>query len=177
MGSKEGKPFQPNLTTKANGFAINKYNEIEITNSAYDGIREIPDDWKVLPDDERWIGHTYNKYYYYWDGANFREYGALEISVDDLLKIEGTKDLLNYIENLGATINEILYRDNKVIQINYQQEVHERNATVTYFHFISFRYEGKKIKLEDCVIGEGNVLKARNTSLAVYPVEFNIHSL
>lgn len=31
--------------------------------------------------------------------------------------------------------------------------------------------------LENCIIGEGNILKALNTSLAVYPREFNINSV
>ena len=174
-GVKEEKPFQPSLTSKANGFEINKYNEIVITNSAYDGARIIPKNWKVLPDDEHWIIHTYNEYYYYWDGENFREYGALEIDDEDLLEIEGTEELLNYILSEDATINEIFYRNNKIIQINYQKEVQEGNDIVTYFNFISFRYEGKKIMLEDCTIGEGNILKALNMSLAVYPEEFNVN--
>ena len=53
----------------------------------------------------------------------------------------------------------------------------EGNDTVTYFKFISFRYEGEKIMLENCIIGEGNILKALNTSLAVYPKDFNINSV
>ena len=80
-GVKDGKPFQPSLTSKANGFQINKYNEIVLINSTYDAAKIIPNDWKVLPDDEIWSGHTYNQYYYYWDGENFREYGALEIKL------------------------------------------------------------------------------------------------
>ena len=176
-GVKDGKPFQPGLTSKANGFEINKYNEVVITNSAYDGARIIPKNWKVLPDDEKWIIHTYNQYYYYWDGENFREYGALEIDDEDLLEIEGTEELLNFITSEGATVNEIYYRENKIIQINYQKEVQEGNDTVTYFKFISFRYEGEKIMLENCIIGEGNILKALNTSLAVYPKDFNINSV
>ena len=92
-------------------------------------------------------------------------------------KKEGTEELLNFITSEGATVNEIYYRENKIIQINYQKEVQEGNDTVTYFKFISFRYEGEKIMLENCIIGEGNILKALNTSLAVYPKDFNINSV
>ena len=85
---------------------------------------------------------------------------------------------LNYINEEDATINEIFYRNNNVIQINYQREVQEENNDlVTFFGFISFRYEGKKIVLGDCIIGEGNILKALDTSFAVYPKEFNIDSI
>lgn len=57
-GVKNGAPFQPGLTAKGNGLAINNYNEVVITNSAYDSAKTIDDDWKVLPDDEVWAGHT-----------------------------------------------------------------------------------------------------------------------
>lgn len=176
-GVKNGSPFQPNLTAKINGFEINDYNEIVVTASFYDAIKRIYDDWQVLPYDEHWEGHTYNQYYYYWSGDSFREYGAMEITVDELLQIEGTNGLINYINDLEATINEIYYRDNNVFQINYQKEEREGDSLATYYNYIMFRYEGKQVRLEDCIIGEGNILKAFNTSLAVYPKRFNIDLL
>lgn len=162
------------MTEKANGFTINNYNEIVVTFSTYDAIKRVYDDWKVLPDDEHWEGHTYNEYYYYWNGDSFREYGAIEITIEELLQIGGTNELIEYINDSGATINQIYYRDNDVFQINYQKEEREGNSIATYYNFIMFRYEGKWVKLQECVIGEGNVLKALNTSLAVYPKHFNI---
>ncbi len=176
-GVQDGNPFQPSLTEKANGFAINNYNEVVLTHSSYDAVKRIYDDWKVLPDDEHWEGHTYNQYYYYWNGDNFREYGAIEITVDELLQIEGTKELIDYISDLEATINQIYYRENNVFQINYQKEVREGDSTATYYNFIMFRYEEKQVRLEDCIMGEGNILKALNSSLAVYPKRFNIDLL
>lgn len=173
-GVKNGKPFQPNLTAKAYGFGINNYNEIVITNSAYDGVKTIYDDWKVLPDDEVWTLHTYNQYYYFWNGENFREYGAIEITKDELMEIDGTDKVIDYINGLGATINEIFFRANNIIQINYQKEEREVNATSTYYYNIMFRYEGETVRLEDCELGEGNVFKALNPSLAVYPDKFDI---
>ena len=68
-----------------------------------------------------------------------------------MLEIEGTEELLNFITSEGATVNEIFYRENKIIQINYQKEVQEGNDTVTYFKFISFRYEGEKIMLVNII--------------------------
>lgn len=176
-GVQNGKPFQPSLTAKSNWFEINEYNEVVITNSAYDAGKMLDDDWKVLPDDELWAGHTFNQYYYFWDGYNFKEYGALEITKGELLKIDGTKKLIKYIEDLGATINKIYYRDNNIFQINYQKEEHKDNTTITEYKFIMFRYEGKRIRLDDCEIGNGIILKARNPLLAVYPSKFNIDML
>lgn len=172
-GVQDAKPFQPSLTEKANGFEINNYNEVVISDDTYDAAKTIYDDWKVLPDDEQWTGHTWNQYYYYWSGDSFREYGAIEITIDELLQIDGTNELVEYINNSGATINEIYYRNNNIFQINYQKEERETNATTTYYNNITFRYTGKRVALEECEFGEGIILRALNTSLAVYPDNFN----
>lgn len=171
-GVKDGEPFQQSLTGKVNGIEINDYNEIVVTNSTYDFSKEIYENGESID-----LGHTWNQYFYFWNGENFREYGAIEIEIGELLKIEGSNELLNYIKDLGATINEIFYRENNIIQINYQEEKHEDNCTIITYYYIMFRYEGRKIKLDDCFIREGNVLKALNTSLAVYPLEFSMERL
>lgn len=175
-GVQNSKPFQPSLTEKANGFTINNYNEVIIINSAYDAAKTIYDNWKVLPDDELWTGHTYNQYYYYWTGSSFREYGAIEITVNELLQIDGAEELIEYISDSGSTINEIYYRDNDIIQINYQKEERDTNATITYYNNITFRYTGQKITLEECDFEAGIIKRALNTSLAVYPDEFEIRT-
>ena len=173
-GVQNDKPFQPSLTEKANGFTINNYNEVVVSDDTYDAVKTIYDNWKVLPDDEVWTGHTWNKYYYYWNGNSFREYGAIEITVDDLLQIEGSDELIEYINGSGSTINEIYYRANNVFQINYQKEEREKNATITYYSNIMFRYTGKRVTLEECEFEGGIILRALNTSLAVYPDDFDI---
>lgn len=175
-GVKDGKPFQPQLTDKGNGLSINNYNEIELIDSTYDAMKQIDDDWKVLPDDEIWTGHTYKPYYYYWNGENFREYGAIEISAEQLLSMKGASVLTDYINEEGATINEIYYRLNNTIQINYQTEVHDDKfkQTETHYFYISFRYNGGTVDFDDCEIGEGNYLKALNPSIAVYPDTFDL---
>lgn len=173
-GVKDGEPTEQSLSAKGNGFEINNYNEIVITDSDYDGIRRIYDD---QPDKPLWEVHTYNQYYYYWNGNNFREYGAIEITEKELLQIEGANALIDYIKNLYATIDEIYYRDNNIIQINYHRIEREGNSVATYYNFIMFRYEGNKIKLEDCEVCDGSILKALNDSLAVYPEYFKINSL
>ena len=61
--------------------------------------------WKTLKNSIE--STVYLNLRYYWDGENFREYGALEIDDEDLLEIEGTEELLNYILSEDATINEI----------------------------------------------------------------------
>ncbi len=177
-GVQNGKPFQPSLTEKAHGLTIsNEYKEVVVTGEAYDAMKEIFDNWEVLPRDEQWTGHTWNKYYYYWNGESFREYGAIEITVDELLQIDGTNELVEYIENFDATINEIYYRSNNIFQINYQKEERGANATTTHYNNITFRYTGESVILDECEFGEGIILRALNTSLAVYPEDFNIDLL
>ncbi len=60
-----------------------------------------------------------------WGSSN----GAIEITVDDLIQIDGADKIIAYINDYGASINEIYYRDNNIIQINYQTEDRETNAT------------------------------------------------
>ncbi len=63
-------------------------------------------------------GHTYKTYYFYYDGG-FREYGGIEISEDEFLKLDGAREILAGIEESGATVNNIIYRGGaEIININ-----------------------------------------------------------
>lgn len=170
-GVQNGEPFQPSLTSKGNGFSVNDYNEAVLTDSCYGFLKTVYDN---EPDNEIWTGHTWNPYFYYWDGKSFREYGAIEITIDELLQIEGADELLNYVRNQGATVNEIYYRNNNIIQINFQNKEREDNHINTFYRNIMVRYNGEKIELDKSSIGEGNFSKALNSSLAEYPTKFNI---
>lgn len=67
---------------------------------------------------DMYMGHTWKPYYLYWDGG-FREYGGIEISVDDLLKCSGAQKYVDMITNNGFRIDSIYYRANGIININY----------------------------------------------------------
>ena len=67
---------------------------------------------------DMYMGHTWKPYYLYWDG-DFREYGGIEISVDDLLKCSGAQKYVDMITNHGFRIDSIYYRANGIININY----------------------------------------------------------
>lgn len=62
-------------------------------------------------------GHTWKEYFLYWDDG-FKEYGAIYISEEDLLKCEGAKDILNQITSKGGIVTNIMYRKNGIININ-----------------------------------------------------------
>lgn len=168
-GVRNGEPFQPSLTSKGNGFDVNEYNEIVMWDSDYKAMNTVYDD-----ETEFWLGHTWNPYFYYWDDEDFKEYGAMEITIKELLQIEGAAELIDYIKNSDANINSIYYRDNNIIQINYQNEEREENYTNISHYNIMFRYKGKKVELDQCTISEGYFMKSLNSSLAAYPTEFNI---
>ncbi|MBQ3513968.1 MAG: hypothetical protein IJA32_09270 [Lachnospiraceae bacterium] len=113
-GVKDGQPYQPNLSGKVFGLEINEYNEIEGIASEYDSglIKEI----------EFMSGHTWKEYYFYFDGITFKEYGGINITVNDLLKIKGTDEIIDGIYNNAYTIDSIFYRENGVVNINISKE-------------------------------------------------------
>jgi hypothetical protein len=64
-------------------------------------------------------GRTQQKYYFYWATDGFKEYGGLKITLQQLLEFKGTQNIINVILNSGKTIDDIYYRVNNIININY----------------------------------------------------------
>ena len=111
-GVQDGKPYKDAISGHGGDFEDFQYpNVISLAQSCYDagedrGMR---------------LGHTYKKYYFYWDEeeACFREYGGVRITEEQLLHCDGAKDILDEIKEQGNQIDDIFYRDNKIIHINY----------------------------------------------------------
>lgn len=94
--------------------------------------REYSAEW--LPDDsEECIAEAEGKpYFFYMDnGGNLKEYGAIEITKDQLLLFNGAKEILNTIEKEGD-IKQILYRANGYIQINARDKAFRFNYLLKY---------------------------------------------
>lgn len=73
-----------------------------------------------LPDDsDSFAGGTDTKQHFFYMDAkgNLREYGAAEITKEQLLLFDGAESVLKTIEQEGRII-DILYRANGYIQIN-----------------------------------------------------------
>jgi len=70
---------------------------------------------------QMYLAHTWKPYYFYWDG-DFKEYGGIAISVDDLLTCSGAQQYIDMIQNQGFQIDDIYYRANGIININYSAE-------------------------------------------------------
>lgn len=163
-GVKNGKPYQPNISGKGNGLRINEYNEIEITDSAYDMVFD-----KSM---NLMIGHTWKKYYFYFDGNTFREYGGISIKVEDILDIPGGEAIVDEIYNNSSVIESIYYRENGIININISKESDEE---IRYYN-ITLRYDGKESYFVPSMFednySEGIYLRAFIPSVAIYPDEY-----
>lgn len=81
-------------------------------------------------------GHTYKPYYLYWATDGLKEYGGLKITQQQLLKVEGAQAVIDRITQSGHTIDEIYYRANNIININYhsgdKQNGNFDNVTLVY---------------------------------------------
>lgn len=163
-GVTDGKPYQPNISGKGNGLYINEYNEIEITDSEYDFIFDKNMNFS--------LGHTWKRYYFYFDGNSFREYGGISIKVEDLLRIPGGDLIIDEINNNLYMIDSIYYRNNGMININISKE---DDYEIVYYN-ITLRYDGEKWEFIESEFGEkygeGIYLKELIPSSATYPRRF-----
>lgn len=148
---------------------------------AYDGLFE----------DEMWRGHTYKPYYFYWENDGLVEYGGLEITQEQLLEVNGAQAVLDTITNAGYTVDEIYYRANNIINVNYHSCDDESwyyydNVTLIYKNdsvtpkFV-YSYSGgsetesfNEDTLEDFSYG-GTYLAARYSQIATYPDIFPVN--
>lgn len=166
-GVKNGRPFQPNLIGYGNGINVNKYNEIEVTHSTYDaGLTMFEDGTSI------YSGHTWKKYYFYYDGKDFKEYGGIQITYEDLLRVNGIDPILDTIRNDGYSIDSIYYRSNNMVNINVS-----RNTR------IGVEYDNVTIRISETALEivpgnfdetyeEGFYLRAYSPLLATYPEVF-----
>lgn len=166
-GVKDGRPFQPNLIGYGNGINVNKYDEIEITHSTYDAFLEIFEDGTSI-----YSGHTWKKYYFYYDGKDFKEYGGILITYEDLLRVNGIDTVLNTIRNDGYDIDSIYYRSNNMVNINLSRSVEDgveyNNITIRILETTTETVSGNF----DETYEEGVYLNAYAPLLATYPDKF-----
>lgn len=164
-GVRDGKPYQPNISGKIHGLKKNEYDEIEVIHSTYDMEYDKEHDMT--------LGHTWKKYYFYFDGNTFREYGGINIEVEDIIKIPEIKKIINEIYNNSYVIDSIYYRNNHVININIS---YESDEYIKYYN-ISLRYINNMWKVVpsdefEQDHGEGYYLRAFIPTVATYPDEY-----
>lgn len=175
--NQAGDPYQPNVSGKGHGLRIHNY-EIELTCSDYDFSYSA--ELGILS------GHTWKPYYFYWGGTNFKEYGGMVVAIEDVYSINGSKELLEqtYSELRNSfndiQITEIYYRENGIININYQCRVN--SSDIDYNNYTAtLRYEDGILKIIpwedfDCLCREGKYESAFIPSIAT-PPESSFESL
>lgn len=163
FGVKDGTAYMPSFSDKFDSFTQSEEypEEFKAVVSAFD----ICDDG---------TGHSYKTYYYHYDGTEFREYGGIEITREQLETLEGAQDILTQLETKDASISNILYRANGIININYKGSGSNHNLTlrvkdntVTIETFVDWGADD--IENSD---QEGVYLKAADESVADYPAGF-----
>ena len=114
FGVREGEWYEHEFSRR--GMSLHQeepYGDMTVILSDYDGVYDNSM--------QSYLAHTWKPYYLYWDG-NFKEYGGIEISVDDLLTCSGAQQYIDMIQNQGFQIDDIYYRANGIININYSAE-------------------------------------------------------
>jgi len=75
-------------------------------------------DYSKMDGDDFFTGHTWKRYYLYWDKTDFKEYGGIKISMDQFLSLPGAQGALSKVINSGEQIGDIYFRGNGIININ-----------------------------------------------------------
>lgn len=114
-----GKSYELNASGRINGLFVNEYGEIEGIGEAFDSF------WSK--ENNSYSGHTYNKYYFYYEHGNIREYGGKDITWEDFCRIPGIEAVKNKIEKektrQGEEIASIYYRSNGIVVVNFEKEI------------------------------------------------------
>ena len=146
------------------GYIHKENGKMFLNNDAYDAHHED----KV----ETFTGHTYKDYYLYFEKAEesnhkrFREYGAIEISLEQFLKFSGAEDMLKQIKasNNNVEITNILYRENNIINLNYNI----RDNSGYSQKYVTVNYNDKEVY--NFTTGDGKYEKTIIPKIASYPV-------
>lgn len=103
--------------------------DLNITVSEYDMYCDFEGD----AEEGTWTGHTWKPYYFYYSSetGDFEEYGAVEISEDELSKLIENDPIIE-IKEEGYAIDQIIKRDNGVININYHMETEGSGRNYEY---------------------------------------------
>lgn len=159
LGVDRQGPYQPVISGIGSDLRINEYEEIEI---------EVTE--KGENSDTEECGT-----YYFCVENEFKEYGGLEIALGELLDIEN-EDIRNVVKDLlgeGFLIDQILYRENGIININLSKECGENEVR---HYSITLRLDGEHAQIIPSKSGEkyceGTYSEALVPSIATYPTEF-----
>lgn len=101
-------PRSLNLSGWGQWFYVDEWGNACQLHSAYDGFSDFS-------------GHSYKPYFFYFDGYDFVEYGAIPITLEEFLTCQGAEGALEEIQEEGLALAEILYRSNGMIHLNLRK--------------------------------------------------------
>lgn len=122
----------------------------------------VGDTFDAVVTDGLAAGHTYKIYYLYWAGDGLKEYGGVKIAQKRLLKMKGAQAILDTITRSGHVIDDIYYRANNVININY----HSGDRNNGNFDNVTLVYKNNAVapKLVESDSGEAESFNEKNLS-------------
>lgn len=165
-GVENGEPKLQNISGYGGNLKRTGENDIVLTQSAYD----LEESNGVM------AGHTRKEYYFWFERENncFCEYGAINITEEQLAMCRNAEGYIEQINNIGYSITDILYRANGIININYSDGSVNRNMTLllknnTVYLVPHCDYGSNDLELSD----QGGIyLDAMIPEIAVYPDAF-----
>ena len=131
--------------------------------------------YDILYDHEvdTWMGHTWKKYYFYYDkkDSSIHEYGGRIITRREMQQKCG-RDLIKLAVPSEATVDNIYYRGNGLIHVNYH--IIEKNGDIERGH-INWELGAKRFiddwgESTDTPQCEGLYLKALCPEIVIYDV-------
>lgn len=126
---RNGEPAEEKISGKVGGV---KLTDDGITAALY------AEDAMCFEEDGELIcyGTTQKPYYFFDDGEGLKEYGAVEIKIEDFLRLDGAEKILDEIEEKNNKVISLFYRGNGLININYRRKAVDEyicgNSTVKY---------------------------------------------
>lgn len=133
---------------------------------SYEGGNDFSVYWEAYDLYKDGTGHTWKRYYFFWDGTGLREYGGIPITKKELLEVKGTKEVISSLERDGCIITDIFYRKNGILHVNYTKGQRQDNLT--------FVLEGDGAGLAKDASYGGRYEAALSPAIADYPENFQM---
>jgi hypothetical protein len=77
---------------------------------------------------------SFKDYWFFVSGEKIYEYGAIDYPIEDFKKIDGGEKIIAEIEKDGGKITNILYRENNIININYDKVYDDEPDYIYHFN-------------------------------------------
>jgi hypothetical protein len=135
FGVRDGKPYETNISIVGASVAIGD-GQVILTKDCYDHNSDG-------------AGHTWKPYYYHYNSETgmFDEYVGREITEEQLLTYEGAQQILDSIRADGNIINNIIERDNGIININYSDgdPAAANSEYIVFFDNVTLKVNGSSV--------------------------------